>query len=108
MSKMNCKQLAFTGLPAALLCIIAIGVLDRPVAEFVHQQGKGAAIFSQGTAWIETAFGWGISKLALGYSLLATGAILRRRATRFLPAMRRIFGACIFRWPSSFRATAFR
>jgi membrane-associated phospholipid phosphatase len=73
---MNSKQLTFTALLAALFCIIAIGVLDRPVAEFVHQRGDGAAIFSQGTAWIETVFGWGISKLALGYALLAIGAIL--------------------------------
>lgn len=73
---MNSKQLAFTALLAALLCVMAIGVLDRPVAEFVHQRGEGAAIFHQGTAWIETVFGWGISKLALGYALLAIGAIL--------------------------------
>jgi membrane-associated phospholipid phosphatase len=73
---MNSKRLAFTGLLAALFCVIAIGGMDRPVAEFVHQHGEGAAIFSQGTAWIETVFGWGISKLALGYALLAIGAIL--------------------------------
>jgi membrane-associated phospholipid phosphatase len=73
---MNSKQLAYTGLLAALLCLIAIGVLDRPVAKFVHQHGEGTAIFSQGTTWIETVFGWGISKLALSYALLASGAIL--------------------------------
>jgi membrane-associated phospholipid phosphatase len=70
------KSLIYSGVVATLLCLIAISVLDRPIAEIFHQSSDGQIeFFSQGTAWIEIVFGWQISKLALGLLLLMIGLI---------------------------------
>jgi len=73
---MNRTQILVAGLIGALLCVLSIWLLDRPIAEFAEQHPAGRELFAGGTSLLEVIFGMTISKFALGFVLLASGALL--------------------------------
>jgi membrane-associated phospholipid phosphatase len=57
-----------------MLAALGILLLDRPVAELVHDTIEGAWLFEQGTALLDRVTGKEISKFLLGGAILLTGA----------------------------------
>jgi membrane-associated phospholipid phosphatase len=71
---------------SAVVTVLAILCLDRPVAEFVRSSGfEGAWIFSQGTHFLDTISGKDISKFLLGFTLIGSGiaALLLERTRAY-------------------------
>jgi membrane-associated phospholipid phosphatase len=65
-----------------MLAALGILLLDRPVAELVHETIEGAWLFDQGTALLDLVTGKVVSKFLLGGVVVLAGAVLCLGTTR--------------------------
>ncbi|HJT79639.1 MAG TPA: phosphatase PAP2 family protein [Chthoniobacterales bacterium] len=86
---MDRRSIFFAVLLAMLLSIAGIFILDRPVAQLVHQLGgEHSKFFVAGTSALEIIFGITVSKFALGLALILIGlALLAWKAGRHIGLM---------------------
>jgi membrane-associated phospholipid phosphatase len=74
------ELLTFAALAAALT-LLAIPLVDRPLAEFVRASGvEGVSLFRQGTALLDLVTGKEVSKFLLGFVLIGGGLALMAAA----------------------------
>jgi membrane-associated phospholipid phosphatase len=73
----NQKTIIIAAIAASFLSLLSMFVLDRPIAELVHQLGgEHSKFFAAGTTVLEVIFGMTFSKFALGFALIVIGAAL--------------------------------
>jgi len=95
------KNLAYFSVGTAVLCLISIFTIDRPLAEWIyHSPIASAAVFVEGTKWLDTFTGQNLftdktlRKTFFGGLLLISGGACL--LMRFVPAAKAlIFVSCV-------------
>ncbi|HVF72532.1 MAG TPA: phosphatase PAP2 family protein [Chthoniobacterales bacterium] len=74
---MNRRQIAYAALVAAVLTLLCIFFLDRPIAAYAQSAGgRQSPLLLQGTNWLEIASGFPIDRYFLTYLFLGAGLLL--------------------------------